>query len=974
MLPRQIWGRGLLGGALCGMLLICWASSRHESACIAYAGESPPPRLAQALPEVPQAQGWCQYLGERTFPCGLVAGAGRVCMLAGGMLHLFDGETGAPLWQAPCGTLGYWDTPYNWLQALPLLSADRVYYQDRTTLRCVDASSGAALWAAPDRLPVALAPGDGLWALVRDRQLEEHEEGLHFFSAVELLDGRDGAVRRHIDTGPLLGWAGETASNGRLAVKAAEAVLVLDVDGGQLSLPSAHAYLGADLAFTRHGLVVYEHFTHAGAMLTMQLRVPDPTEVPGPQSPPSVDDTAMRPPRLSGPPVREPPLPLSLYDLADGRVLWRIKDLEAGDSMSWRNEAGTSVSDEFIVAFQRAGFSVYETASGRRLANVESSYVAYFTPYLKLASGQHVFWSAPGGSRTMGLYAYDPRRDSFHRLMDTKGMEVPEAAVDAGRLYLLINYGAGSEETYRSSGEASTYGYLLALRLDQDGRLEPGHVAQLSAPTPPEDVYSRFLSSADPLTDAALYQELLNAGDEVFKAALDNVSDLPVPQLRVLAYWVLARDKQLERYNIHYPAAVLSLLAALRRQAEPRLSPVILGWLADSELKPLHSRLRGVLALCGDEAALAYLRGYYAPVDGSAAPVLHQPAAPPCTMKPQQTYYMDIGEQAHQQTAWAEAKGAGGARYVAYTASGLVSERDICLAVDANNDGAYEEVLPTRLSDVYQGYSFPGGAYDIDKHGELRLAVDGKKLLLTHHVPIAKYDAERQYTYFEQTRFETTPLTLAELRRDSDRDGLTDLAEKLLFTDPQVADTDGDGLSDLIDPAPNAFALHMGKVERGIARALDYFFADEETAGFAAHWPKPDAAGHPWRAVYFAVSGAGEVSFPPGACAYGVCLWQPSQKEQYAQLLSEFPGFNCADVEWPGAPLDDLRCYQILEGYQENGPSKAELEAWLSANRERFGDGLYEMAINLTWLGKAVLLVDREGELYPVEAYETWIS
>jgi hypothetical protein len=45
-------------------------------------------------------------------------------------------------------------------------------------------------------------------------------------------------------------------------------------------------------------------------------------------------------------------------------------------------------------------------------------------------------------------------------------------------------------------------------------------------------------------------------------------------------------------------------------------------------------------------------------------------------------------------------------------------------------------------------------------------------------------------------------LSLADLRRDTDGDGLTDLLERRLATNPKAADTDGDGLSDAEDGNP----------------------------------------------------------------------------------------------------------------------------------------------------------------------------
>ncbi|HEX4303787.1 MAG TPA: thrombospondin type 3 repeat-containing protein [Rhizomicrobium sp.] len=46
-------------------------------------------------------------------------------------------------------------------------------------------------------------------------------------------------------------------------------------------------------------------------------------------------------------------------------------------------------------------------------------------------------------------------------------------------------------------------------------------------------------------------------------------------------------------------------------------------------------------------------------------------------------------------------------------------------------------------------------------------------------------------------------IPLAELRRDSDSDGITDIAEEHLLLDPHNPDTDGDGIPDGRDPMPN---------------------------------------------------------------------------------------------------------------------------------------------------------------------------
>lgn len=66
------------------------------------------------------------------------------------------------------------------------------------------------------------------------------------------------------------------------------------------------------------------------------------------------------------------------------------------------------------------------------------------------------------------------------------------------------------------------------------------------------------------------------------------------------------------------------------------------------------------------------------------------------------------------------------------------------------------------------------------------------------------------------------------IRKDSDGDGLTDLVEARLGTNPQVADTDGDGVRDDIDPCPNAAPRTLGDREKIVAAAVAaHFFGND---------------------------------------------------------------------------------------------------------------------------------------------------
>jgi hypothetical protein len=95
-------------------------------------------------------------------------------------------------------------------------------------------------------------------------------------------------------------------------------------------------------------------------------------------------------------------------------------------------------------------------------------------------------------------------------------------------------------------------------------------------------------------------------------------------------------------------------------------------------------------------------------------------------------------------------------------------------------------------------------------------------------------------------------IPFAALDRDSDADGLTDLAEERLITDPQSADTDGDGLPDgsdslpqvpwtaVLDDRARALAAVLRRIAGMESRAIVQEIAP---AGHAAS----DASAHPGR-------------------------------------------------------------------------------------------------------------------------------
>jgi outer membrane protein assembly factor BamB len=78
-----------------------------------------------------------------------------------------------------------------------------------------------------------------------------------------------------------------------------------------------------------------------------------------------------------------------------------------------------------------------------------------------------------------------------------------------------------------------------------------------------------------------------------------------------------------------------------------------------------------------------------------------------------------------------------------------------------------------------------------------------------------------------------------EIRRDADGDGLTDLVERRLSTDPAKADTDGDGDPDGVDPWPNAPRRTLNDSERVLAAVFEARYHDDPSEGPALLMPPP---------------------------------------------------------------------------------------------------------------------------------------
>lgn len=164
-----------------------------------------------------------------------------------------------------------------------------------------------------------------------------------------------------------------------------------------------------------------------------------------------------------------------------------------------------------------------------------------------------------------------------------------------------------------------------------------------------------------------------------------------------------------------------------------------------------------------------------------------------------------------------------GSRIVAITASqrldpvGELSSGGYWVSLSSDGGKTFAPPLYTGLR-VYQPYVIrPTSKLPLLDGDSLRIEValrriDPAKVMLP---PIALPVVESKDDLYIR-------IPLAELARDSDGDGLSDLAEQAMLLDPTVADTDADGLGDAQDPLPQvASSANCSRYSEPLALVLN---------------------------------------------------------------------------------------------------------------------------------------------------------
>jgi Bacterial TSP3 repeat len=95
-------------------------------------------------------------------------------------------------------------------------------------------------------------------------------------------------------------------------------------------------------------------------------------------------------------------------------------------------------------------------------------------------------------------------------------------------------------------------------------------------------------------------------------------------------------------------------------------------------------------------------------------------------------------------------------------------------------------------------------------------------------------DSSSEPTFAEETPIILAPITVSTV--DSDADGLTDAEEKIIGTDPNKADTDGDGYLDLAELKSDYDPLVPGQKNATTSKIITYKIDSKATLIYPASW------------------------------------------------------------------------------------------------------------------------------------------
>jgi hypothetical protein len=895
---------------------------------------------------LPELAGWYRFLGYSSgFHYGpdlnLVAGQNVVVYARDGSFHCIELETGEQRWEIPVP-----DQPWSEMPATPfvLISPGAFLVFGADTLTAYSLNNGSKLWECQQSVPIAWGKGI-IWALRygddRDSNYQPSPK------RIVVIDAVDGHIRRefalstlisctstsYLDYGILNGFTSGGTVSGvfpdeegrteRIAVKDGKKIKVYSSDGTVIQFPAALSIWPASMVFTEEGLLVVEY----ESMLTDSL-------------PYSALD------RLRNKPYSV--MVARLLDLSSKKELWRLSERDESKEAWVTNYSALAMKDVALICKEKST-RVLDLNTCKVISEIPVR-VNEYLPVLALgSSGKYFITPQSNGIDSLCLYDLPSGKKASPYLIGTSddSLCIYKDTLIAG----TISYPAG--EDYFGGNL-----HLFAIKLDDSGKPVEGKLATFDMPSNRTELVGDFYYNPNPIEDPGLMRRALAGGLDAVAALAEHAARAKPRQLDAL----MALTGYLYQ-DYEAPSSMDVFEHYIRSADNEMLARRAILWHQDKSLEPLNQALRFFLAGCGGESAKAYLDTTYRQRKDTGLNIPKPPYSIPEDIQPP----TDKEHNSYSYRTWGAYKSDKGVTYIAYTYEGLISYRQIFIGVDGNSDDKFEEVLPTGLLDVtnYAISITKGKGFKM-----MSVRVDGDDVQLGYNAPageILKTPNESQgdvYYLNDKTVYKTAKLSLKALRKDSDSDGLTDIAEKLLFINPNSKDTDGDGLKDFTDPSPNASNQSVREVERGVQRALE-FVQDKIVSSASSATLKGKEL--PFRTLYISFEGCAGVPIYIDQLSRCICLTTRQERNVYNDLERETSLFSMIDV----------RVYTIeqWQAPQPLSPVKASHLSMISGRYERKPPAGTKYVVTIEGLGSDLMmpLGEIEGELYPIgKVDEDW--
>ncbi len=512
-----------------------------------------------------------------------------------------------------------------------------------------------------------------------------------------------------------------------------------------------------------------------------------------------------------------------------------------------------------------------------------------------------------------------------HQSIEFTGFPYFQFAI--GGNYLVV----GGEKESGSTQLAPT-GVLIGLPFDSDFKPTPGELIATGFKTPdlsPAGVID------DESVDIATAADILAQGDAAaFATLVDRYADLSPRQREIVYRAALAgRDMWAEEMPELGRNLETDVMYRFTNEAD-------VPWLIKVD-EELHGGLARLIGVGGGPLAAKYLAG-----QGDRFPQNEtlSPVQPPYTWT---EYSSSNGPTAMKIDSAVQI---GGESYSVLEHNGLVGP-EIYLGRISSSGNSYDAIWPTGLTNV-MGMSFlPGGYEGLEKPiGPLTLRAEGDNLFIKHHEPILGPNLNVPNVQdIVSAKYVESSTTLAAVTRDTDGDGLTDIAEDLLMLDAGKKDSDGDGIDDAQDSCPNVDLSHPGYLARGVLRAFG-------SSGSSAALEPCD---FPFDTRYFVLEGEAmePIALPQGGCTRSICIYTPQMHKRYDEAANHGNQWNSIFIS----------VSRITNG-------KLPKDSMLAQDDDVVHRGDYLVEFSYPGSGSSVELKDVGGELYPIADGPGWIS